>query len=532
MAGTRKKQAILAYNALDGACAAATVLLAHPGAEVRTTSARGIGETFTELVNDHPTEIHVCGLGVWCAWEDVEVPLKRMQRKDGTQVHWYCGRGYLDGERAQFAALARVHFDDAGTNTAAVARALGLTDRLDALMLTNLARCDHNLKNPRPDHDIAPEEREWMDLVEAALAQYFKYQERGPYISAIQHLAAGALSKPDRDIIEEHRRTGAKYVLHGRSQMMKRLRTRIKRCAEVERHVLITGESGVGKEHAAQLIREGSGRAMGPFIAVNCALYAGNAALANSDLFGHVKGAFTGAERERKGKFLEADGGMLYLDEIGDLPLEVQAKLLRVIEDGLVTPEGADTPRPRVSVRILAATNKPLPVMIRGGAFRDDLFHRLATLRVHVPPLRERMSDLKTIVDHRLDMLKREGYPRRFSEADYHALRGYSWPGNVRQLLKLVDRAVLLGMSSKEVIEEELALGELVTAVDEESAPAAQGDFSLPASPSDVRAMTEITRHYARHTWELCERNYTQAARLLGLSPNTLRYTYLGEKKG
>jgi DNA-binding NtrC family response regulator len=532
MAGTRKKRIILAYNALDGACAAATVLLAHPGAEVRITSARGIGEAFAELVSVHPAEVHVCGLGVWCAWEEVTGPASRMKRKDGTQIHWYCGRGYLDGEREQFAAFAQVHFTDAGANTAAVAQALGLTDRFDALVLTNLARCDHNLKAPRPDHDIAPEEREWMDLVEAALAQYFKYQERGPYISAIERLAAGMLSKPDRDIIEEHRRTGAKYVLHGRSQVMKRLRTRIKQCAEAERHVLITGESGVGKEHAAQLIREGSQRAMGPFIAVNCALYAGNAALANSDLFGHVKGAFTGAERERKGKFVEAGGGMLYLDEIGDLPLEVQAKLLRVIEDGLVTPEGADTPRPRVSVRILAATNKPLPVMIRSGAFRDDLFHRLATLRVHVPPLRERMDDLKSIVEHRLEMLKGEGYSRRFSEADYQALRSYSWPGNVRQLLKLVDRAVLLGMLPKEVIDEEESLGELVTYMGEESAPREDGGIDLPASPGEVRPMADVTRHYARHTWEICDRNYTQAARLLGLSTNTLRYTHLEEKKG
>ncbi|WP_320178499.1 sigma 54-interacting transcriptional regulator [Roseovarius pacificus] len=531
MARVRKQVSVLAYNGLDGACAAAMVLLAHPHAEVRTASARGIGDTLAELVAHPPAEVHVCGLGVWCAWEAIAEPIGLMKRKHGTRVHWYCGRGYLDGEREQLATLAEIHFLEVGTNTAAVAQALGLTDRLDALMLTDLARCDHNLKDPRPDDGVTPGEREWMDLIEATLAQYFKYQERGPYISAIRRLATGALSKPDRDVIEEHRRTGAKYVLHGRSMVMKRLRTRIKLCAEAERHVLILGESGVGKEHAAQLIREGSRRAMGPFIAVNCALYAGNAALANSDLFGHVRGAFTGAVRDRKGKFVEADGGMLYLDEIGDLPLEVQAKLLRVLEDGLVTPEGADTPRPRVSVRILAATNKPLPVLIRRGEFRDDLFHRLATLRVDVPPLRERMGDLKTIVEHRLAMLEREGYARRFSEADYQALRGYSWPGNVRQLLKLVDRAVLLGMAPREVIAEESALGELVSYPTEDTAIREDGVIVLPQRTGEIRPMAAVLRDYARHAWEACDRNYTHTAKLLEISPNTLRYTHLGEKK-
>jgi two-component system nitrogen regulation response regulator NtrX len=527
--GSGKKTAILAYNGVDGACAAAVALLAYPRAEVLTASARGIGETFEELAHGAYAEVHVCGLGVWCPWERLETAARAMKRK-GTRIVWYCGRGYLDADRGRFAGFCTPCFEDAGTNTEGVARALEITDRITAHLLMNLARCDRHVPDRRAEGDVTPEERDWLDLLAAAMGQYFKYQDRAPYIDAIRKLAANTLTSDDRRVIDGYRRTGNRYVLHGRSAVMNRLRERIQRCGDVDRHVVITGESGVGKEHVAQLLRERSRREMGPFIAVNCALYAGSAALANSDLFGHVRGAFTGATGDRRGKFAEADTGFLYLDEIGDLPLEVQAKLLRVLEDGWVTPEGADQPRQHVNVRVVAATNKELPELLRKGEFRADLYHRLATLRIHVPPLRERLEDIQPILEQRLDALREEGYPHEFSLRDYEVFRAYSWPGNVRQLIKLVDRTVLLGITPAEAIAEERALGELVAYGAAE--PAYEADGRLwPERKEDVLPLKEVQRRYARRVWELHGRNYTRTADALGIKPNTLRYTHLAEKK-
>ncbi|MFP4499851.1 MAG: sigma-54-dependent transcriptional regulator [Candidatus Hydrogenedentota bacterium] len=523
----RKQHLVLAYNGIDGACAAAMVLLAHPDAEVRSTSARGIGGDFERLATERWDTVHVCGLGVWCDWEEVAAPAARM-RGTGTDIIWHCGRGYLDKRREAFAEFCTPAFNNAGTNTGAVARTLNLGGLIVAHVLIALAQCDPHVPKHDGEREIGREEGDWLDLIEAAMAQYFKFQDRAPYLRAIRKLAQNDMDQSDRAVIEHYRRTGMRYVLHGRSPVMKRLRTRIQQCADADRHVIITGASGVGKEHVAHLLRERSTRHMGPFIAVNCALYAGNAGLANSDLFGHVKGAFTGAVSARKGKFAEADTGILYLDEIGDLVPEVQAKLLRVIEDGMVTPEGADQPQCNVDVCIFAATNMDLPAMIRRGEFRADLYHRLATLRIHVPPLRERAHDIRTIVDQRLDVLREEGHERTFAADDYAAFQTYPWPGNVRQLIKLVDRAVLLDMTAAEAIAEEQALGELVAYdTGAEDAPPSGRNGLWPRTPADVVSLKTVQQHYARRAWELHNQNTTQAARALGITANTLRNNWL-----
>ena len=516
---------IVTYNGMDGACAAAMALLRYSDAVLMASSAKGIGGTFAELAEQSPppAEVHVCGVGVWCDWSELEIPARRLTQQS-CRIFWYCGRRYLDDVRERFGDFATPVFIDAGTNTAALAKSLELTDRFDAHLLTTLAWFDPRVEGNRPEDHMTGEQAAWVDLIDAALSQYFKYQDRDPYLRAIRKLARNEFDTSDKSIVENFRLTGYKYVLQGRTEIMKRLRERIQRCGDVDRHVIITGESGVGKEHVAHLIRERSKRFMGPFVPINCALYAGSANLANSDLFGHVKGAFTGAQGDRRGKFVEADSGFLYLDEIGELPLEVQAKLLRVIEDGWVTPEGADRPEKHVDVRVLAATNCDLPKMIRSGAFRADLYHRLATLRIHVPPLRERTEDIGIIVAQRLDVLAEEGYKRTFTKGDYEVLRSYDWPGNVRQLIKVIERAVLLDMSPAEVIDEERALGELIAYEDDRAENGA-----MPASRDAVRPLKEVQQGYARHVWELFDRNYSAAARALGVNANTLRYTHLKE---
>ena len=519
----KNQPAVVTYLSADGACAAAMMLLKHPDAAVITSSANRIGETFQALLESHPSSVHVCGVGVYCEWSELEQAAETL-RENGTEIFWHCGRGYLDQEKASFEAFCIPVFQSAGTNTEAVARHFGLRDRPDAQFLINLAWFDHNVPGAKPQEELTREQADWLDFIEAAMSNYFKYQDLDPYAGLIRKLARQELSPKDHLDIEAFRRAGYRYVLHGVSPVMRALKRRIQKCAEVNRHVIITGESGVGKEHVAHLLWERSRQSSGPFVPVNCAMYAGNSNLANSDLFGHVKGAYTGAVSNRKGRFIEADGGILFLDELGELPLEVQAKLLRIIEDGWVTPEGADKPEKHVNVRIVAATNLELPRLIRAGGFRADLFHRLSTLRISVPPLRERPEDIDAIVKERLILLEREGRSPKLKKADFKILHGYDWPGNVRQLIKVLERAVLLDISIEASIEEER---ELSYATQWEDGDGVHQGPLYPADTGHVLPMKKIQRLYARNVWELCERNYTAAAKLLEVNPNTLRYTYL-----
>ncbi|HOF39594.1 MAG TPA: sigma 54-interacting transcriptional regulator [Candidatus Hydrogenedentes bacterium] len=523
----QRKQHIVTYYGLDGACAAALALKRFPAANVLTTSARRVGETLQQLSQSAVCDVHLCGVGTGCDWAEVRQACEAI-RKRGGEVFWYCGRGYLDRDRDRYAEVCTPVFIEAESNTGALAKHLQLTDDPVAGFLTELAPLDHNISRDKPFRKKTSEQEDWCDFVAAAISQYFKYQDEEVYRTAIYSLANRSLTEEDRHTLDIYRQTGFKYVLHGRSLALKTLRERIKKCARINRPLIIMGESGVGKEHVAQLIREASARCHEPFIVVNCALYAGSASLANSDIFGHVKGAFTGAEKERAGKLSTAHKGILYLDEVGELPLEVQAKLLRVFEDGQVTPEGADRPTGHVDVRIIAATNRELPEMVRAGTFRADLYHRLSTLRLFVPPLRDHLEDIRSILEEHLISLAKEGYERTLTRGDYQALKGYDWPGNVRQLIKLVERAFYLDMSIAEAIAEEEALGELRVAVDVRPSP---DELLLPRTTSEVRPIEEVRNQYAQRAWELFDRNYTATAKALGIRPNTLRYKYLKEKK-
>ena len=229
----------------------------------------------------------------------------------------------------------------------------------------------------------------------------------------------------------------------GESTAVTRLREAIELAAPTKARVLITGENGTGKELVAQGIHLGSQRANGPFVKVNCAAIPSE--LIESELFGHEKGAFTGAQSARKGKFEQADGGTLFLDEIGDMRLEVQVKLLRVLQEGEVDRVGGTTPIP-VDVRVIAATNKDLPAEIDAGEFREDLYYRINVIPVHVPPLRERLSDIGLLTEHFL-ALSCEENGRRPKAVDNDALATLSehgWPGNIRELRNICERLVIL----------------------------------------------------------------------------------------
>ncbi len=239
-------------------------------------------------------------------------------------------------------------------------------------------------------------------------------------------------------------------VLVGRSAPMAQLRAEVARAAPTTATVLVVGESGTGKELVAREIHQGSRVASGPFIQVNCAAIPEE--LIESELFGHEKGSFTGAVRRQTGKFVEADGGTIFLDEMGDMSARAQAKVLRVLEAGEVEPVGAARVR-QVTVRVIAATNRDLTEAIRDSRFREDLYFRLNVLPVRTPPLRERTDDIPELVEHftRLFSQRDNQRPRRFAPSALNILKARSWPGNVRELRNLVERVLI--MTDSEPIE-------------------------------------------------------------------------------
>jgi DNA-binding NtrC family response regulator len=226
--------------------------------------------------------------------------------------------------------------------------------------------------------------------------------------------------------------------LVGTSDAMLRLAASVRRIAPMKLPAMIRGESGSGKELVARAIHKESRRADGPFVAMNAATISRD--LAESELFGHVKGAFTGAQRDRRGAFRAAHKGTLFLDEIGSLPMEVQAKLLRVVEEGVVRPLGAEAAVP-VDVRLVVATCEPLEKMIKAQRFRADLYERFAVCSIHVPPLRDRTSDIETLCRHLLAASGLDDYA--ISASALGELRAYRWPGNVRELRNVIVQAAM-----------------------------------------------------------------------------------------
>jgi DNA-binding NtrC family response regulator len=299
----------------------------------------------------------------------------------------------------------------------------------------------------------------------------------------------------------------------GRSPAMKELCARVRRVAGRASTVLVEGESGTGKEVVARCLHRYSGR-KGELVAVNCGSIA--AELLESELFGHTKGAFTGAQRSRVGLFSHANGGTLFLDEIGEMPLAMQAKLLRVLEERVVRPVGSDHELP-VDVRIVAATNRNLAEAVASGAFREDLYYRLNVLRLVLPPLRERPGDIPDLVEHFSEAIAAElcAEPLRITAEDVRRLQDYSWPGNVRELRNVVERALLLGESPADCIEP-LACGE--PAQVQPPTPGATAHAGSAASLS----LDEVEKRHILQVLRSTSGNKSEAARQLGVSRKTL----------
>jgi two-component system nitrogen regulation response regulator NtrX len=235
----------------------------------------------------------------------------------------------------------------------------------------------------------------------------------------------------------------SRHQIVGRSFALRQVLDRVEKVAPTDARVLVTGENGTGKELVARAIHRLSPRAEKAFIEVNCAAIPSE--LIESELFGHLKGSFTGAHEDRAGKFELADGGTLFLDEIGDMSLQAQAKVLRALQEGIVTRVGGAKPI-TVDVRVLAATNKDLEEEIKGGRFREDLYYRLNVIPLHVPPLRERREDIAMLVRHFTETYAREANlrPKPFSDEALERMQRMDWPGNVRELRNTVERLMIL----------------------------------------------------------------------------------------
>jgi DNA-binding NtrC family response regulator len=347
-----------------------------------------------------------------------------------------------------------------------------------------------------------------MDAIAKGAADYLA---KPVDVIALRSTVAGALER--RRLASENRQlradsTRAKTLI-GTSPMMIELYKQIAQVAATNATVLLTGESGSGKELVARTIHERSRRANAPYLALNCA--AVTESLLESELFGHERGAFTGAQAAHRGLFQVASGGTLLLDEVGDVPLKMQAQLLRVLQEGEVRRVGGVTPI-AVDVRVIAATNRDLANDVAEGRMRADLFYRLNVVHIHVPPLRERGDDVVLLARHllaRLAVVLGRPIPDISDEA-LARLRAYPWPGNVRELENALARA--LAMSKNRIV----LPGDLPPMVEGETAPPTALDYDWPT-------LDELQRRYIERVLARAGGNKTEAARILGVDRRTLQ---------
>lgn len=306
--------------------------------------------------------------------------------------------------------------------------------------------------------------------------------------------------------------------LIGRSSPMRRVFELIGRVAATRTTILVTGESGTGKELVARAIHRQSGCASGPFLPINCGAIPEN--LIESELFGHKKGAFTGAITDKKGLFEAANGGTIFLDEIGELPQPMQVHLLRVLQEKKVKPIGGNH-EIEIDCRVIAATNRDLRKEVSEGRFREDLYYRLNIIQLELPPLRERGADLKILLEHFVDKFAKDiGNPIEGIEANaLRILLNYSYPGNVRELQNIVERAVTLETSPM------ITVDSLPYHLQEEAFARVADEFELPSDGIDLEAMVEqLERKLILKALERTNGVRTDAAKVLGISFRALRY--------
>jgi two-component system nitrogen regulation response regulator GlnG len=416
------------------------------------------------------------------------------------------------------------------------------------LVITDVVMPDENafdllprIKKLRPDLPVVimSAQNTFMTAIRASEKGAYEYLPKPFDLKELMAIVGRALSEPkQRSPAATKQEEFDSIPLVGRSPAMQEIYRVLARLMQTDLTVMISGESGTGKELVARALHDYGKRRSGPFVAVNVAAIPRD--LIESELFGHEKGAFTGANTRSAGRFEQAEGGTLFLDEIGDMPMEAQTRLLRVLQQGEYSTVGGRTPI-KTDVRIIAATNKDLRILIQQGLFREDLFFRLNVVPLRLPPLRERLEDVPDLIRHFLAQVSREGLPlKQIDPAALDRLKRYRWPGNVRELENLARRLAALYPQetiTTAVIDAELAqpttlpLAEearsderLSAAVERHLATyfASCGD-GLPPPGLYHRILREIEHPLLTVTLAATRGNQIRAADLLGLNRNTLR---------
>jgi two-component system response regulator PilR (NtrC family) len=416
--------------------------------------------------------------------------------------------------------LARMDVDSRSVGTVGEALAQLATQRFD-LCLVDMRLPDgsgidivRHVAGELPDTPIAviTAHGNMQTAVEALKAGAFDFVSKPVDLPVLRRLVETALrvdkAEPDAPLV----RNGE---LIGKSPAMQEIRRLIGKLARNQAPVFVSGESGTGKELAARAIHARSPRADRPFVAVNCGAIPQE--LMESEFFGHVKGSFTGAVRDKPGLFQNADGGTLFLDEVADLPLSMQVKLLRAIQEKSVRPVGA-TAEQAVDVRIISASHKDLAAMVADGEFRQDLFYRIHVIELPMCPLRSRREDILVMIDHVLERLAQRSGGRKASieRTALKALYGYEFPGNVRELENILERATAL-CENHTITQEDLGLGE------RPSGDAGAVEAVLPDEGLED-FLARVERQAIMQALESTRWNRTAAARALGISFRALRY--------
>ena len=415
------------------------------------------------------------------------------------------------------------------------------------LVITDVLMPDENafdliprVKKVRPDLPIIvmSAQNTFMTAITAAERGAYEYLPKPFDLNELVAVVGRALAEPRRKAQRLPADTQEGLPLIGRCPAMQEIYRVLARLTQTDLTVMITGESGTGKELVARALHQYGKRRNGTFVAINMAAIPRE--LIESELFGHEKGAFTGAQSRHTGRFEQAEGGTLFLDEIGDMPMEAQTRLLRVLQQGEYTTVGGRTPI-KSNVRIIAATNRDLHQQIDQGLFREDLFYRLNVVPLRLPPLRERLDDIPDLVRHFLAIAAREGLPPKgFEPAAIERLKRYHWPGNVRELENLVRR--LSAIYSQEIVAVDMIENELASPGRAPYANAAEatGDLSeaverhladyfmgfgneLPPTGLYGRVLKKIELPLITAALVATRGNQIRAADLLGLNRNTLR---------
>src|SRR5215813_7574483 len=443
-------------------------------------------------------------------------------------------------------ALGRLGYEVRTTGTAATLWQW-VDDGVGDLVITDVVMPDENgldlvprIRKRRPDLRVIvmSAQNTLLTAVRANERSAFDYLPKPFDLNELIGIVEKALTQPQATLTDgEARVEEERLPLIGRSPAMQDIYRVLARLMQTDLTVMITGESGTGKELVARALHDYGKRRNGPFVAINMAAIPRE--LIESELFGHEKGAFTGALARGVGRFEQASAGTLFLDEIGDMPPEAQTRLLRVLQEGEYTSVGGRTPM-RANVRIVAATHRDLRQLIRRGLFREDLFYRLNVVPIRLPPLRERAQDIPDLVRHFLDSARAEGLgTKHLDRGAIERLLSYAWPGNVRELENLIRR--LVELNSAEVIDAGSVDAELVsTAASSDAGPAASESLgaaaerhlrqyfaahggTLPARGLHDRVLREIERPLIALSLEATRGNQIRAADLLGLNRNTLR---------